>query len=407
MLRDDKMNRFVSHTLVLIVGCLIGLVIAPKITERRAAPIFHTNALPASYVSANQNPATGTTTASGSFENSRRNAITEAVRLVSPAVVGINVLQIQQYRSRDWLFDDPFFRHFFPETRQQIVKGLGSGFIISPEGYIVTNEHVINQAAEIVVTLPNGKKYQANIVASDYISDIALLKIDSTEPLPYAILGNSDDLIIGEWAIAFGNPFGLFDMGQPSVTQGIISATDRDFGKQSDNRVYKDMIQTDAAINSGNSGGPLVNCVGEVIGINTFIFSGSERTGTSIGLGFAIPINRAKRIIQELRQFGRVNRRFRTGLEIEDISFSLARYLGLRSTDGVIVSGVENNSPASRAGFRIGDVIVAINDQPIQSKEDVWAVIDNSDVKGGDVLEMRVIRRGRYLALSLKLEEIR
>ncbi len=401
------MKKLLSHMLVLVAGCLIGLMIAPKITQRHPSPIFQTMAMPASYMPTDQNLGTGSNAAQMTFEHSRRTAITEAVRLVSPAVVGINVLQIQQYRSRDWLFDDPFFRHFFPETRQQIVKGLGSGFIISPEGYIVTNEHVVNQAAEIVVTLPNGKKFQANVVASDYISDIALLKVDSTEPLPYAILGNSDDLIIGEWAIAFGNPFGLFDMGQPSVTQGIISATDRDFGKQSDNRVYKDMIQTDAAINSGNSGGPLVNCLGEVIGINTFIFSGSERTGTSIGLGFAIPINRAKRIIQELRQFGRVNRRFRTGLEIEDISYSLARYLGLRSTDGVIVSGVENNSPASRAGFKIGDVIVAINDQEIHSKEDVWAVIDNSDVKGGDVLEMQVIRRGRQLSLSLKLEEIR
>jgi len=400
------MKKLLSHMLVLVAGCLIGLMIAPKITQRHPSPIFQTTAMPTSYVSTSQSLGTGSNAAQMTIERSRHTAITEAVRLVSPAVVGINVLQIQQYRSRDWLFDDPFFRHFFPET-QQIVKGLGSGFIISPEGYIVTNEHVVNQAAEIVVTLPNGKKFQANVVASDYISDIALLKVDSTEPLPYAILGNSDDLIIGEWAIAFGNPFGLFDMGQPSVTQGIISATDRDFGKQSDNRVYKDMIRTDAAINSGNSGGPLVNCLGEVIGINTFIFSGSERTGTSIGLGFAIPINRAKRIIQELRQFGRVNRRFRTGLEIEDISYSLARYLGLRSTDGVIVSGVENNSPASRAGFKIGDVIVAINDQEIHSKEDVWAVIDNSDVKGGDVLEMRVIRRGRYLSLSLKLEEIR
>ncbi|MDZ7331949.1 MAG: trypsin-like peptidase domain-containing protein [candidate division KSB1 bacterium] len=401
------MKKIWSHMIVLVIGCLIGFMVAPKIKPRQQSPIFHTNAMPASYVATNQNPMQGSAPTPAPFENSRRNAITEAVRLVSPAVVGINVLQIREYRSRDWLFDDPFFRHFFPETRQQIVKGLGSGFIISPEGYIVTNEHVVNQAAEIVVTLPNGKKFQANVVASDYISDIALLKIDSTEPLPYVILGNSDDLIIGEWAIAFGNPFGLFDMGQPSVTQGIISATDRDFGKQSDNRVYKDMIQTDAAINSGNSGGPLVNSVGEVIGINTFIFSGSERTGTSIGLGFAIPINRAKRIIQELRQFGRVNRRFRTGLEIEDITFSLARYLGLRSTDGVIVSGVEKNSPASRAGFKIGDVIVAINEQEIHSKEDVWAVIDNSDVKGGDVLEMRVIRQGRNISLSLKLEEIR
>ncbi len=402
------MKKFLLYFFVLIIGALTGILLWSTFKDKDQAPIFHTTAPPVSYISSNDpGAATLKTRANEQIENSRRTVITEAVRIVSPAVVGINVLQIQQYRSRDWLFDDPFFRHFFPETREQVVKALGSGFIISSDGYIVTNDHVVNQAAEIVVTLPNGKKFEAKAVASDYISDIALLKIDSSEPLQFVTLGNSDDLIIGEWAIAFGNPFGLFDMGQPSVSQGIISATDRDFGRQDDSRVYKDMIQTDAAINSGNSGGPLVNCLGEVIGINTFIFSGSERAGTSIGLGFAIPINRAKKIIRELREYGKVNRRFRTGLEMEDINYSLARYLGLRSTDGVIVSSVESRSPASAAGFKIGDVIVEINDQVIRNKEDVWAVIDNSDAKGGDVLDLKVIRKNRYLKLSLRLEEIK
>jgi len=399
------MKKFFSYLIVFIIGISAGILIWNQLKNQNQEPIFYTITESIADESTTElNSVNLRKVNSQQLNDSRRTLITEAVRVVSPAVVGINVLQIRQYRSP--LFDDPFFRYFFPERTEQ-VKGLGSGFIISSDGYLVTNEHVVHQAAEIVITLPNGTKFEADPIASDFISDIALLKIDSREPLPFVILGNSDDLIIGEWAIAFGNPFGLFDMGQPSVSQGIISATDRDFGRQSDSRVYKDMIQTDAAINSGNSGGPLVNGLGEVIGINTFIFSGNERTGTSIGLGFAIPINRAKRIIRELRQYGRVNRRFRTGLEIEDLTYSLARYLGLRSTDGVIVSNVEADSPASRAGFKIGDVIIEVNDQGIRTKEDIWAVIDNSDAKGGDILNLKVIRRNKIINLSLKLEEIR
>ena len=402
------MKKFILYILVFIMGTLTGILIFPKLKHQAQLPIFQTTAPPVTHVSANDpNLVSLRQVTDQQFDNPRRTVITDAVKIVSPAVVGINVLQIQHYRSRDWLFEDPFFRHFFPETHEQIVKALGSGFIISSDGYIVTNQHVVNQAAEIVVTLPNGKKYAAKTVASDFISDIALLKISAGESLPFVVLGNSDDLMIGEWAIAFGNPFGLFDMGQPSVSQGIVSATDRDFGRQEDSRVYKDMIQTDAAINSGNSGGPLVNALGEVIGINTFIFSGSERSGTSIGLGFAIPINRAKKIISELRQYGKVNRRFRTGLEIEDLTYSLARYMGLNNTKGVIVTNVESNSPASRAGFKIGDVIVDINDQSIRNKEDVWAVIDDSDAKGGDILNLKIIRKSKDYKLSLKLEEIK
>jgi len=401
------MKKLFSYVIIFLIGVFAGTMLWYRHKNNALVPIYHTTT-PVTYVaSANPNSAALRTSNSQQLNNSRRTVITEAVRVVSPAVVGINVLQIHQYRPRNWLFDDPFFRHFFPETRAQTVQALGSGFIISSDGYIVTNEHVVNEAAEIVVTLPNGKKYEADLVASDYISDVALLKITTSEPLPVVTLGNSDDLIIGEWAIAFGNPFGLFDMGQPSVSQGIISATDRDFGRQSDNRVYKDMIQTDAAINSGNSGGPLVNSVGEVIGINTFIFSGSERAGTSIGLGFAIPINRAKRIIKELREYGRVNRRFRTGLEIESVTYSLARYLGLKTTDGVIISSVEPDSPASDAGLKVGDVIVAINGNPIRNTQDVWNVIEDSDAKGGDILNLKILRKHRYLNRKLKLEEIK
>ncbi len=402
------MKKLLPYSLVFGAGVLIAILFWTKMDSGKQEPFLQTDPSPISYVSSSVVESSALRTkASQDIANSRRNAITRAVEIVSPAVVGINVIQIKQYSSPRWLFDDPFFRHFFPESRNQIVKGLGSGFLISPDGYIVTNEHVVNRAEKIVVTLPDGQKYDAEAAGTDYIADIALLKITAEKPLPYVRFGDSDDLIIGEWAIAIGNPFGLFDMGQPSVSQGIISATDRDFGRQDDNRVYKDMIQTDAAINSGNSGGPLVNSLGEVIGINTFIFSGSNRSGTSIGLGFATPINRAKEIISELRRYGEVNRRFRTGLEVENLTPNIMRYLRLQNVSGVIVSNIENNSPAEKAGLRIGDVIVKVNDYEIKNTQDIENVIEDTDAKGGDVFKLTILRNRKYYNISLKLEELK
>ena len=194
-------------------------------------------------------------------------------------------------------------------------------------------------------------------------------------------------------------------MGQPSVSQGIISATDRDFGKQSDNRIYKDMIQTDAAINSGNSGGPLVNGLGEVIGMNTFIFSGSENRGTSIGLGFAIPINRVKNIIRELRQYGAVDRTFRTGLSVINLTPRLARYLGIKLQKGVIIASVEPDSPASRANLQVGDILVQLNDYEVTSTEQIDEILDNLDAKAGDILLLKIYRNDHFMTVSLKLEK--
>jgi len=341
-----------------------------------------------------------------SITSSRENAITQAIRKVSPAVVGINVIQIREYfRSPFW--DDPFFRFLFPNLRfREKVKNLGSGFIISPDGYIVTNEHVVHNASEILVTLTSGKQYQADLVGTDYITDLALLKI-SGHNLPYVRMGDSDNLIIGEWAIALGNPFGLFELNaKPTVTVGVISAVDQDFGRQGDDRVYQDMIQTDASINPGNSGGPLVNSLGEVIGVNTFIFTGSEWSRGSIGLGFAIPINRVKRVIADLKRYGRVNRSFWTGLEVEDLNPLIGRFLGLRSSEGVIVSNVEKGSPADQAGLKVGDVIIKIEGHRIRNTRDIWAVLENIDAKAGDVLKLTILRKSKMLTLELKLGEI-
>jgi len=339
------------------------------------------------------------------LNQSRRNAITQAIEKVAPAVLGINVTQVREYRYRSPFWDDPVFRGLFPERiYRQKVENLGSGFIISPDGYIVTNEHVVHNAAEILVTTTAGEQYKAQIVGIDYYSDIALLKVDA-QNLPAVEMGNSDSVIIGEWAIALGNPFGLFDVGdQPSVTVGVISAVNRDFNRTPEGRVYKDMLQTDASINRGNSGGPLVNSAGEVIGMSTLIFT--EGGGGSLGIGFAIPINRIKQIVDELRSSGGVNRNYWTGLSIQNLDRMIALSMRLPTTDGVIVTDVEPNSPAEKAGFQVADVILAINHQPVSNYNAVRGYLENEDLKVGDRLVFTVYRDGKQLDLYLQLAEM-
>ena len=331
---------------------------------------------------------------------SRRNAITRTVAAVSPAVVGINVTEVRQYRYRSPWGDDPFFRQFFGDrTYTERVQGLGSGFLISPDGYIVTNDHVAGNAKEITVTLTNGEKYKADLIGTDQVADIALLKIEG-KSFPYIKLGNSDDVIIGEWVIAFGNPFGLFDISdKPTVTVGVVSATKMNL-RAEEGRVYRGMIQTDAAINSGNSGGPLVNSLGDVIAVNAVIYTPNQG---SIGLGFAIPISRVKKVIAELKKSGKVEREFWTGLELQTVDERVARYFGLESAQGVIVSDVKKNSPAERSGFRVGDIIIAANGEKIADGPTLMSAVD--DAKTGDTMKLTVIRDRRTMELTLKLEK--
>jgi serine protease Do len=330
---------------------------------------------------------------------SRRNAITRTVALVSPAVVGINVTEVRTYRYRSPWGDDPFFHFFGDQLFTQRVQELGSGFLISPDGYIITNDHVAGNAKEITVTLTNGEKYKAELVGTDQVSDIALLKI-SGKSFPYLRLGNSDEVIIGEWAIAFGNPFGLFDVNnKPTVTVGVISATGMNLQEQ-EGRVYKGMIQTDAAINSGNSGGPLVNTLGEVIGVNAVIYTPNQG---SIGLGFAIPINRVRGIVAQLKKSGKIERSFWTGLEIQSLDNRLARYFGVKQGQGVIVSDVQRGSPAERAGFLTGDIITSVNGEKVTDDASLFAMLD--DAKVGDVLAVKVVRSRKVVDLTLPLEK--
>lgn len=329
----------------------------------------------------------------------RSNIITETIQKVSPAVVGINVKEIRQYRSP--YANDPFWRYFFGEgIYNQEVQGLGSGYLISSDGYIVTNDHVAGQGAEITVTLSNGEHYEAKIVGSDLTTDICLLKVEGKN-LPFVKLGNSNDVIIGEWAIAVGNPFGLFSVSEkPTVTVGVISATGMNLSPV-DNRYYLNMIQTDASINQGNSGGPLVNSVGEVIGMNTIIYT-ANGSGGSIGIGFAIPVDKIKRIVEELKKFGKVDRNFWTGLRIQNVDKGIAEYFGLKRNYGVLVKEIIRNSPADKSNFQVYDIITDINNIKVDNSNTLIGLLQ--DYKTGDAVSLGVIRDGKRIVKKMKLE---
>jgi serine protease Do len=340
---------------------------------------------------------------SGDLQYSRQTAITSAIKEVSSSVVGINVTQLKQQKMNP--FFDPFWGGFLPYTKTFKVKNMGSGVLISPDGYIVTNAHVVDNALEIVVTLLGGNSYDAEVIGIDNPSDIALVKIDDNN-LPHAKLGDSDELIVGEWAIALGNPLGLFDVNnQPTATAGIISGVNMDFGVKDAGHVYQDMIQTDASINPGNSGGPLVNALGEVIGISTFILTGSNYASGSIGIGFSIPINRVKDVAEDLKKFGKVERSYTTGVHVQSIDPVMQRYLRLSSSEGVIITDVEKRSSGEKAGLKIGDVILEVDGNKISSAQDIIRVIDEGLHKVGDVLSLNIVRQNKSLILKLKLED--
>jgi serine protease Do len=395
-----KHKYFIIIILILVpfvVGVVLGYSIAntPEETRGRADHIYTEGLQQSEFLqTANKDSVID------QISYHRKNAITEAVAQASPAVVGINVTEIREYRDPFGRFfgDDPFFRNFFGDRTYKLeIKGLGSGFIISPDGYILTNDHVAGNAKEITVTMTNGEKYKAELIGTDMVSDVALLKIDGKK-LPYIKLGNSDEIIIGEWVIALGNPFGLFEIAdKPTVTVGVVSAAGLNLRPEG-GRFYRGMIQTDAAINSGNSGGPLMNALGEAIGVNAVIFTPNQG---SVGVGFAIPINRVKNIVDELKAKGKIERNFYTGLEIQSVDGRIARYFGLEKAEGVIVSDVRRGSPAEKSGFKVGDIIVEINNEKIINENNITSIITDSKV--GDELKLKVLREKKYINLKLKL----
>ena len=334
---------------------------------------------------------------------SRQNAITRAVELASPAVVSINVIGVERFQYQDPFAGDPWMEYFFGRRRSRIyerqVQAVGSGFVISPDGYIVTNEHVAHNAAQITVAFMDGATLEAQLVGRDEATDLALLKVDTTVTLPYLNFAEEGNPIPGEWVIALGNPFGLFEAAEPTVTVGVISGVGRDFQPQ-ENRVYRDMIQTDAAINKGNSGGPLINALGEVIGVNTFIYTAGRNTG-SIGLGFAVPAYKAREIVNELRTNGEVDRSYYTGLRGLDVNDRIARALGLTETRGFIVRDVDPSSPAEDAGFRPYDVILSFEGEAIDGQLDLAGRL--YDFRPGDTVQLQVMRDARMINLSMTL----
>ncbi len=344
-----------------------------------------------------------------SAQSSCENAITKAVKMVSPAVVSVNVTAVREYTQRNPYYIDPAFRKLFPELFRdrkylEKVKSLGSGFVISSDGYILTNEHVVENAVEIVIAFSNGIEFKAEIIGVDALSDIALLKI-SSQNLPYIKFGDSQNMLIGEWAIAFGNPFGLFYKRQPTVTVGVISALHRNFGKLVSNRIYQDMLQTDASINSGNSGGPLCNADGKVIGINTFIYSNTGDAGGSVGIGFAIPIHRVQKKLDDLKLKHKVDRNYWTGMYYSNLNTYLARELEYKKNTGIYIARIERGSPAQKAGVKLGDIIVKVYDKPVKNFTDIENAIFLIDPKVGEKLKMTVWRGGREIEINIVLEK--
>lgn len=307
---------------------------------------------------------------------------------VTPSVV--NIATEGRILIENPLFNDPFFRRFFnlpDQPAERKTQSLGSGVIVDAQrGYVITNNHVIQNAVEITVTLRDGRKFKAELVGTDPETDVAVIKISSQDlkDLPVA---DSDRLRVGDFVVAIGNPFGL---GQ-TVTSGIVSALGRSgLGIEG----YEDFIQTDASINPGNSGGALVNLGGELVGINTAIFS---RTGSNIGIGFAIPINMAQDIMEQLVEYGRVVRGF-LGVTLQDIDADLADAFGLSDQKGAVIVGVTPGSPAEREGLKAGDIITAINDEPIENSSDVRNEIGL--LRPGEKLKFNLTRKGKSIQIS-------
>ncbi len=345
----------------------------------------------------------GTVDAAESLPASRRTSIVTAAERVSPAVVSVSVVATRVVRTDPFggAFRDEFWDRFYPPTEyKERISGLGSGVIIDAAGTVLTNEHVIHNAEQIAVTLNDGRQLPAKLLGASSTYDLAVIKVSGTR-LPVAPLGNSDQLVVGEWAIAIGNPFGyLLNDTQPTVTAGVVSAMHRDVKSEAtESGVYKNMIQTDAAINPGNSGGPLVNGDGEVIGVNTFIFT---KGGGSLGIGFAIPINLARRLLDEIRTYGRVRSAW-PGMQVQPLTPYLAQRLGFADIHGLVVTRVDPNGPAAAAGVRVGDRLRRVNGVTIDTVDDAQKSIYGASV--GDRLKFTLERAGKELEVTLTLVE--
>ena len=323
--------------------------------------------------------------------------IAQIAETVGPAVVNIDVVRYVETSPFGDRFSDPFFDRFFEqfeEYRRRIPqKGAGSGFIVDNDGHILTNEHVVHNAEEINVTLSDGREFIGEVIGSDITSDMAIVKIEADDQLPFAKLGDSESLRVGEIVIAIGNPYGL----EKTVTMGVVSAKGRDISAGSEGQEYRNLIQTDTAINPGNSGGPLLNTEGEVVGINTAIIPYAQ------GIGFAIPVNVAKRNLDDLINLGKVRRSW-LGVYIQEVTEEIARQFNLEKAEGVLVGDVIAESPAEKAGVTRGDVIVSVNDVEVNTPQELQDTIRSLEI--GDKAELRVKRNGQESLFTVDIAEM-
>jgi serine protease DegS len=388
-------RKFVSFLLQtvtagLAVAFLYVLVIEPELLHYRQGEVVEVREIPETV----EPPAPPGQPPEPAGEWSGPVSYASAVERAAPAVVNIHTAKVITQRVHP-LLDDPIFRHFFGDrfnnTRKAVQTSLGSGVLISRQGYVLTNNHVIDGADEIQVLLNDGRSTRARVVGTDADTDLAVLKI-TAEDLPAIVIGNSKRLRVGDVSLAIGNPFGV---GQ-TVTFGIISATGRDHLGIT---TYEDFIQTDAAINPGNSGGALINARGELIGINSAIYS---RTGGSQGIGFAIPISLAKNVMTQIIEKGHVVRGW-LGIEAQDITPKLAQTFGLADTAGVLIAGILRDSPADSAGLLPGDVVTSIDDIPITDANDAMKMI--SERSPDSVIRLTGIRQGKHFTADVRVTE--
>jgi len=374
---------------LLATGAFLGAALSAVVPAGRAVPAAAMDSGPA----AGAAPASPVVPAVPS-----QDGYAAVARAVMPAVVNISSLKVIRTYEYSPFLVDPFFRDFFGQQfpglvvpREQREMSLGSGVFVDERGTILTNYHVVEQAQEVKVALSDGRETKARILGADQRTDLAVLRVEK-DSLPHAAMGDSEKMEVGDVVLAVGNPFGLGE----TVTMGIISAIGRGSLGLAD---YEDFIQTDAAINPGNSGGALVNTRGEVIGINTAIYS---RSGGYQGIGFAIPSNMARDVLDSIVKTGRVVRGY-TGLAIQGLTPELARAFGLDDARGAVVAGVDPDGPAAEAGLRRGDVIVSFRGRPVVSDNDVRTQL--SRLKPGERAVLEIVRDGRRREVTMVLSE--
>ncbi|MFW6364909.1 MAG: trypsin-like peptidase domain-containing protein [Spirochaetota bacterium] len=379
---SDSRNLGRGVYLMIAVSLLTVFALSCRVTS--ANPLFNED----------PSPLKGSSKVADALET--QNAFNEIFDLYRDRVVFISTEQTVQVPQNPF-YNDPFFRDFFGEQMprgggERTRTGLGSGFILSNDGYICTNHHVVANVDKVEVKIGE-ETFDAKIIGSDARTDLALLKIESDAKLSPVFLGNSDEVKVGDWAIAIGNPFGL----DKTFTTGVISAVARkDLDLMGGSQTH---IQTDASINPGNSGGPLININGEVIGINRMIYS---RSGGNMGIGFAIPVNRAKDILLQLKEHGTIKRGY-IGVQIVPLTEGYANRVGLDDAEGALVGGIMENSPAEEAGVKVGDIIIEANGAEVKNFGDLVSQIDKTKI--GERMKLIVWREERKVSLFLTIKE--